>query len=113
MKHLQGEKFNPAKSLKTMIYVIEHDTFDIYCNKCGCPVLTSEADGYDYQCMNCDEDLHSSETHKGKHHTDEQFNLLCLDTEALLSLDDGATDEEIKLAILDDLCNINYREVKE
>lgn len=88
MKHPQGKIFNPAKSPKTMSYVIEHDTFDIYCNKCGCPVLTSETDGYDYQCMNCDEDLHSSETHKGNHHTDEQLNLLCLDTEALLLLDD-------------------------
>lgn len=34
-------------------------------------------------------------------------------TNGTVFVDDGATDEEIKLAILDDLYDVNYREVKE
>lgn len=105
MKHPKGLKFNPEKSPNTMCYVLEHDTFDIYCNKCGCPVLKSETDGYIYQCMNCDEDLYSIETHKGEHHTDEQFNQLCLDTEALLELDYKQT--------FDDACSVAEKEENE
>jgi len=87
MKHTQSLKFNPEKSPKTMSYVLEHDTGYIRCNRCGCTVLRSEVYGYDYQCMNCDEDLYSVETYEGEIHTDEEFNQLCLDTEVLLLLD--------------------------
>lgn len=87
MKHTEKEVFNPEKSPKTMAYVIEHDTFSVRCNRCGCPVLKSDTAGYVYQCMNCDEDLYSIETHKGEFHTEDELNQLLLDTEALLELD--------------------------
>lgn len=87
MKNQKKLVFNPEKSPKTMCYVLEHDTLNVYCNKCGCPVLTSDTKGYVYQCMNCDEDLYYIETHKGENHTAEQFNQLCLDTEIILELD--------------------------
>lgn len=102
MRHDKGEKFNPEKSPRTMCYILEHDTFDVRCNKCGCPVLKSDVDGYVYQCMNCDEDLYSVETHKGEHHTDEELNQLCLDTETLLELDSNSKADE-RLAALKQL----------
>ena len=34
------------------------------CNRCGNHVLTSELDEYAYQCLYCDEDLYSIETHE-------------------------------------------------
>lgn len=106
MKHKEKELFNPEKSPKTMAYVIERDTFSIRCNRCGCPVLKSDTAGYVYQCMNCDEDLYSIETHEGNFHTDDELNQLLLDTEALLELDneihkgEEITPTETKLDLL-------------
>ena len=34
-----------------------------YCNRCGCHVLKSDSENYPYQCVYCDEDLYSIETH--------------------------------------------------
>lgn len=31
------------------------------CPKCGYPLSKSEVDGYDYQCLACDEDFYSIE----------------------------------------------------
>lgn len=95
MKHENGKKFDPERSPKTLAYVIEHDTFNRRCNRCGCPVLKSDTAGYVYQCMNCDEDLYSIEAHKGEYHNDEEFNQLCLDTEALLLLDEPSNEEKL------------------
>ena len=87
------EKFNVEKNPKTMAYVLERDTGNIRCNRCGSPVLRTEIPerGYKYQCMSCDEDLFGVETHEGKWHTTEEFEELLLNTQALLLL-----DEEVK-----------------
>ena len=84
MKH----KFNIEKSPKSFAYVLERDTFTVRCNRCGSPVLRSDLDDYVYQCMSCDEDLYTIETHKGEYHTDEEFDELCCNTRDLLLLDD-------------------------
>ena len=81
------QKFNTEKAPKTFAYVVERDTGCVRCNRCGSVVLKSDVKGYDYQCMFCDEDLCAIETHKGKWHTDEEFDeLLCI-TEDILLLD--------------------------
>lgn len=82
------QKFNIEESPKTFAYVLERDTFTIKCNRCGSPVLKSDLDDYAYQCMNCDEDLYSFETHDGEYHTDEELDTLCCNTRDLLLLDD-------------------------
>ena len=82
------QNFNIEKSPNTFAYVLEHDTFIVKCNRCGSPVLKSDLDGYVYQCMNCDEDLYSFETHQGEYHTDEELDTLCCNTRDLLLLDD-------------------------
>ena len=106
MKHSKKLKFN--KSPWAFCYVLDHITFDVRCNYCGCPVLKTEVDGYEYQCMNCDEELHSIETHKGSHYTDDEFNQLCLNTEYLLELDNIISSQEIqnKLHMLKKLQNV-------
>ena len=82
------EKFNPEKYPKTMCYVLERDCGKIRCNRCGSSVLKSDLEDYAYQCMFCDEDLLSIETHEGEYHTTEEFNELLLQTRDLLLLDD-------------------------
>lgn len=47
------------------------------CNKCGSPVITSDTQGYKYQCLECDEDLYEFETHIGEPMTEEEFNKIC------------------------------------
>ena len=85
------EKFDPAKYPRTERYVEEKLTRGIRCNRCGAPVIKSELDGYVYQCMSCDEDLYSIETHKGKPATEEEMNELLLNTRDLLLLDEVQT----------------------
>lgn len=82
------QKFNIEKSPKSFAYVLERDTFTVRCNRCGSPVLRSDLDDYVYQCMSCDEDLYTIETHEGEYHTDEEFDELCCNTRDLLLLDD-------------------------
>ena len=86
--YFKQEKFDTEKYPKTMAYVLERDAFTVRCNRCGSPVLKSDVEGYAYQCMECDEDLYSIETHEGEFHTPEELNRLLLDTRDLLSLDD-------------------------
>ena len=83
-----NQKFNIEKNPKTFEYVLERDTFTKRCNRCGSPVLRSDLDDYVYQCMSCDEDLYTIETHEGEYHTDEEFDELCCNTRDLLLLDD-------------------------
>lgn len=82
------QKFDIWKNPKTFAYVLERDTFTHKCNRCGCPVLRSDTDGYEYQCMNCDEDLYEIETHEGNFHTDEELDWLCCATRDLLLKDE-------------------------
>ncbi|MDE6021602.1 MAG: hypothetical protein K2H01_11480 [Ruminococcus sp.] len=85
----KDNKFNPKESPKTLAYVIERDTFTRRCNMCNFPVLKSDlTDKHAYQCMACDVDLDSAETHEGKYHTTEEFEELCCNTRDLLLLDE-------------------------
>ena len=88
MKNKEKEIFKPEKYPKTMCYVLERDTGNIRCNMCGSPVLKSDVEGYAYQCMFCDEDLFSIETHEGEWHTTKEFNDLLIVTRDILLLDD-------------------------
>lgn len=36
---------------------------NIYCNRCNQQVTKSDLEEYNYQCMECDEDLYRFETH--------------------------------------------------
>ncbi len=85
------EKFDPLKYPRTERYVEEKLARGIRCNRCGAPVIKSELDGYVYQCMSCDEDLYSIETHKGKPATEAEMNELLLNTRDLLLLDEVQT----------------------
>lgn len=86
---MKKEMFSIEKSPKTFAYVLENDTLNRRCNRCGEVVLKETAvEGYPYQCMGCDENLYEAETFIGDAHSDEEFNELCLNTEALLCLDD-------------------------
>lgn len=104
MKHIKGLKFDPERFPNTEEYVRKRTTFSIRCNRCGCPVLKSDTEGYAYQCMNCDEDLYSTEVHRGKPTTKDELNQLLLDTQVLLELDgkmhnetEESTPSEIRL----------------
>jgi hypothetical protein len=81
------EKFNVEQYPKTFTYVLENDTHNIRCNGCGSVVL-KETNGsdYPYQCLFCDENLYSFETHKGEFHTDAELNDICLNA-LILELD--------------------------
>lgn len=59
------------------------------CNRCNSYVLKSYVQGFTYQCMYCDEDLCTFETHKvDKEINKEEFNDLVEQTNICLSLDD-------------------------
>lgn len=100
---MKVDKFNTEVSGKSLMYVIENDTFTRRCNRCGSVVLRqpneivmtdclnpteSDPNEYPYQCMSCDENLFGIETHEGEYHTDEEFEELCCNTRDLLLLDD-------------------------
>jgi predicted SprT family Zn-dependent metalloprotease len=84
------EKFNFEKSPKTLCYVMENDTFNRRCNRCQSVVLKETnptEQNYPYQCMSCDENLFTIETHEGKYHNDNEFQELLCNTRDLLLLD--------------------------
>lgn len=100
---VKAEKFNTEVSGKSLMYVIENDTFTKRCNMCGSVILkqpdavvwtnclkpTERNPGeYPYQCMFCDENLFGFETHEGEYHSDEEFEELCCNVRDLLLLDD-------------------------
>lgn len=99
MKHIKGLKFDPERSPNTAEYVRKHATFSIRHNRCGCPVLKSDTEGYAYQCMNCDEDLYSIEVHRGKPITEDELNQLSLDTQVLLELDGETYNEAEEITV--------------
>lgn len=79
-----------AQDPNTAEYVRKNFIPGIRCNRCGSPVLRSEAveRGYSYQCMNCSEDLYTIETHSSKREiTDEETADLVEDTKRFLCLD--------------------------
>lgn len=81
------QKFNIEKYPKTFAYVLENDTINRRCNRCGCVVLKeTNVPDYPYQCMSCDENMYEFETHIGNDHTDEELDKLCIDT-LILELD--------------------------
>ena len=65
-------------------YVQKRDTKNIRCNRCHKPVLKSDVEGYQYQCMFCDEDLVSFETYIGELHTDVELQELYKQTKLFL-----------------------------
>ena len=81
------QQFDVEKCPKTMAYVLERDAGYVRCNRCGSVVLKSDVEGYSYQCMFCDEDLYTIETHEGEWHTDEELDELLCRTEDVLELD--------------------------
>lgn len=61
------------------------------CNRCGNHVLKSELEEYTYQCMYCDEDLYSIETHlmeEKREINDFDFEDLVTQTNYVLGLDE-------------------------
>jgi hypothetical protein len=81
------EKFNVEKYPQTFAYVVEYDMHKIRCNMCGSVVLREpDTKEYPYQCLSCDENLYSFETHEGEFHTDEELNDMCLNA-LILELD--------------------------
>ncbi len=84
------EKFSFEKSIKTMCYVMENDTFNRRCNNCQSVVLKEPnptEDDYPYQCLSCDVNLFEFETFEGLWHTDKEFEELLCNTRDLLLLD--------------------------
>ena len=86
---MKNQKFDVENSPKSFAYVLENDTGNIRCNRCGSVVLKEPStEKYPYQCMNCDENMFGIETHEGVYHTDEEFDELCCNVRDLLLLDD-------------------------
>lgn len=86
---MKKERFDAELSPKTHAYVLENDTINRRCNRCGSVVLKeTNISGYPFQCMSCDENVFTIETHLGKPHTDAELNELFIDTRDLLLLDD-------------------------
>lgn len=82
------QKFNAKENPKTYAYVMENDTVNRRCNKCGSVVLReTNIEGYPYQCMDCDENMYEIETHIGEPHTEEELDDLLINT-LILCLDD-------------------------
>ena len=72
----------------THAYVMENDTVNRRCNRCGSVVLKeTNIESYPYQCMNCDENMYEIETHIGEPHTEEELDELLINT-LILCLDD-------------------------
>ena len=85
---MKTEKFNIEQNPKTFAYVIENDTINRRCNRCGAVVLKeTNIPWYPYQCMACDENMYEIETHIGESHTTEEFNELLINS-LILCLDD-------------------------
>lgn len=65
----RAERFEELENKKTVGYIISHNTENVYCSRCGSPVLLSDLSDteneYKYQCLSCDEDLYEIETYKG------------------------------------------------
>lgn len=63
----EDEMFRVDDRPNAVEYVNAHQTNPTRrCNRCGSPVLISDNGGsYSYQCMSCNEDLFSFETHDG------------------------------------------------
>lgn len=85
------KKFNRDIYPNTYSYVVKNDTRSIRCNRCGTVALkeigTELKKEYPYQCMDCDENMYSIETHNGEEHEDDEFDELCWRTLELLCLD--------------------------
>ena len=79
---------------KSYQYVLDNDTENIRCNRCGSVVLRQPETGadneneYPYQCMVCDENLYKIETNAGEPHTKKELEELIERTLELLCLDD-------------------------
>lgn len=86
---MEKEKFDAEVSPKTHAYVLKNDTINRRCNRCGSVVLKeTNIIGYPFQCMSCDENMLTIETHLGNPHTDAELNELCIKTRDLLLLDE-------------------------
>ena len=74
---------------KSYKYVYDNLIINRKCNRCDSYVLKSHVKGYKYQCMYCDEDLVTFETHKTNEEiSDADFDDLIEATNYCLSLDD-------------------------
>jgi hypothetical protein len=83
---------NSIKYPKSKEYVDSHLVPHRYCNRCDHHVLKSGIpDEYPYQCMYCDEDLYSIETHIEENDFDKisdfDYENLIEQTQILLELD--------------------------
>mgnify|MGYP001251302077 CR=1 FL=1 len=76
----------------TMAYVIENDTFNLRHKDCGKVVLINTNGKSKYQCMHCDLDVGKNDIFLGGHHTDAEFEELCINTRDLLLLDESEGD---------------------
>lgn len=74
---------------KSYKYVYDNLIPNRICNRCNSYVLKSHVQGYAYQCMYCDEDLFTFETHKTNEEiSDADFCDLIEETNYRLNLDD-------------------------
>ena len=86
--NMYKETFDMNKYPKTYNYVMENDTVNRRCNRCGSVVLKeTNIKGYPYQCMACDENMYEMETHIGEPHTNEELDELLVNT-LVLCLDE-------------------------
>ena len=84
---MKTEKFDINKNPKTYAYVMENDTVNRRCNKCGSVVLKeTNIESYPYQCMACDENMFEIETYLGEPHTTLELDDLLVNT-LILGLD--------------------------
>lgn len=84
----ENRKFNIEQNPKTFAYVIENDTINRRCNRCGAVVLKeTNIPWYLYQCIACDENMYEIETYIGEPHTTEELNELLINS-LILCLDD-------------------------
>lgn len=82
------EKFDTERYPETTKYVLKRLCTNVRCNRCNQPVLRSELEGYEYQCVEHDEDLYGAETHNREPYTADELNKLCINTKNVLGLDD-------------------------
>jgi hypothetical protein len=81
------QEFNFQQHPKTLIYVLENNTFNRRCNRCGSVVLKELIKNYPFQCMSCDESLYEIETYLDAQQTHDEFIELCRNVCKILELD--------------------------
>lgn len=81
---------NDTSTSKSKEYIDSHMVYPILrCNRCGHIIIKSDSKNYPYQCLNCDEDMYSIETHTvaGDRIDSTEYSRLIMDAEVLFGFD--------------------------